>query len=133
MSPLLQRRLRTKGTTLWGGGKILPLPVVADAKRLFIRNVQQRRNIMPLLLWIIEGLFAGWLMGKIMASEGRDRVMNIVMGGGGGVAGGLIISVAPILVSGKMIYTNLAATSGAMLLVFLSRYIGGSREYGRAN
>lgn len=80
---------------------------------------------MPLLFWIIEGLVAGWLMGKIMASEGRDRVMNIVMGVGGGMAGGLIISVAPILASGTMIYTNLAAISGAMLLPFLSRYIGG--------
>lgn len=88
---------------------------------------------MPLLFWVIEGLVAGWLMGKTMGSEGRDRVMNIIMGVGGGVAGGLIISVAPILVSGKMIYTNLAAISGAMLLAFLSRYIGGSREYGRTN
>ena len=88
---------------------------------------------MPLLFWVIEGLVAGWLMGKIMASEGRDRVMNIVMGVGGAVGGGLIINVTPILVHGKMIYTNLAAISGGMLLAFLSRYIGGSREYGRTN
>lgn len=88
---------------------------------------------MPLLFWVIEGLVAGWLMGKIMGSEGRDRVMNIIMGVGGAVAGGLIITVAPVLVSGKMIYTNLAAIGGGMLLAFLSRYIGGSREYGRTD
>lgn len=88
---------------------------------------------MPLLFWVIEGLVAGWLMGKIMGSEGRDRVMSIIMGVGGAVAGGLLISVAPVLVSGKMIYTNLAAIAGGMLLAFLSRYIGGSREYGRTD
>lgn len=88
---------------------------------------------MWLPLWVLEGVVAGWLMGKIMKSEGRDRVMNIVMGVGGAVAGGLIISIAPVLVSGKMIYTNLAAISGGMLLAFLSRYIGGSREYGRTD
>ena len=58
---------------------------------------------MSLLFWVVEGLFAGWLIGKIIASEGRDRVMNIVMGVAGAVAGGLIINVAPILVHGKMI------------------------------
>lgn len=87
---------------------------------------------MSLPFWVIEGVVAGWLMGKIMASEGRDRVMNIIMGVGGAVAGGLIINVTP-LVHGKMIYTNLAAIAGGMLLAFLSRYIGGSREYGRTN
>lgn len=43
---------------------------------------------MPLLFWVIEGLVAGWLMGKIMGSEGRDRVMNAIMGVGGAVAEG---------------------------------------------
>lgn len=88
---------------------------------------------MPLVFWVIEGLVAGWVMGKIMGSEGRDRVMNVIMGVGGAVAGGLIISAAPVLVSGKMIYTNLAAIAGGILLVFLSRYLGGSREYGRTD
>ena len=88
---------------------------------------------MLLPFWVLEGVAAGWLMGKIMGSEGRDRVMNIVMGVGGAVGAGMIINVAPILVHGKMIYTNLAAISGSMLLAFLSRYIGGTREYGRTN
>jgi uncharacterized membrane protein YeaQ/YmgE (transglycosylase-associated protein family) len=92
-----------------------------------------RRNIMQLLFWVIEGVVGGWLMGKVISSGGRDRVMNIVMGVTGGIAGGLIINIAPSLVHGKMIYTNLAAIVGAMLLAFLSRYVGGSREYRRTN
>jgi uncharacterized membrane protein YeaQ/YmgE (transglycosylase-associated protein family) len=95
--------------------------------------MQQRRNIMPLLFWVMEGVFAGWLMGKIMGSGGRDRVINVVMGVAGAIGGGFLMNVAPILVRGKMIYTDLAAIAGGMLLAFLSRYVGGSREYGRTN
>jgi uncharacterized membrane protein YeaQ/YmgE (transglycosylase-associated protein family) len=87
---------------------------------------------MSLLLWVMEGVIAGWLMGKVMGSEGRDRVMNVIMGIGGAVAGALIIAAIHI-VHGKMIYANVAAISGGMLLAFLSRYVGGSREYGRSN
>jgi uncharacterized membrane protein YeaQ/YmgE (transglycosylase-associated protein family) len=90
----------------------------------------KRRNIMPLLFWVIEGLVAGWLTGKIMSSEGRNRVMNLVMGVAGAVAGGFLLSVAPFLVQGRMIYTNLAAILGAVILTVFFRYVGGSREYG---
>jgi uncharacterized membrane protein YeaQ/YmgE (transglycosylase-associated protein family) len=85
---------------------------------------------MSLLFWIMEGLVAGWLTGKIMSSEGRDRVMNLVMGAAGALAGGFLVSVAPFLVQGRMIFTNLAAILGAVILTVFSRYIGGSREYG---
>jgi uncharacterized membrane protein YeaQ/YmgE (transglycosylase-associated protein family) len=89
---------------------------------------------MPLLFWIAEGMVIGWLVGKLISSEGRDRLMNIAIGGvAGAVGGGFLINVAPILVHGKMIYTNLAASSGAMLMAFSSRYIGQSREYSRTN
>jgi len=85
---------------------------------------------MPLLFWMMEGLVAGWLTGKIMSSEGRDRVMNLVMGVAGAIAGGFLVSIAPFLVQGRMIYTNLAAVLAAVILTVFSRYVGGSREYG---
>lgn len=85
---------------------------------------------MPLLFWMMEGLVAGWLTGKIMSSEGRDRVMNLVMGVAGAIAGGFLVSIAPFLVQGRMIYTNLAAVLAAVILTVFSRYFGGSREYG---
>lgn len=84
---------------------------------------------MPLLFWIMDGLAAGWLTGMVMSSEGRDQVMDIVMGVAGAVAGGFFISAA-LLVQGKMIYTNAAAILGAVILTALSRYFGGRREYG---
>jgi uncharacterized membrane protein YeaQ/YmgE (transglycosylase-associated protein family) len=85
---------------------------------------------MHALLWVIDGLVAGWLMGKIMSSEGRDWVMDAVMGVAGAVAGGFLLSATHGLVQGMMIYTNLAAISGAVILTFLSRYLGGRLEYG---
>lgn len=85
---------------------------------------------MQLLFWLVDGLVAGWLTGKIMSSEGRDQVMDIVMGVAGAVAGGFLFSAARLAVQGGMIYTNLAAVLGAVILTALSRYVCGPREYG---
>lgn len=85
---------------------------------------------MSLLSWIMDGVAAGWLMGKIMSSEGRDWVMDLVMGVAGAVAGGFLLSATHLVVQGKMIYANLAAIVGAVVLTLLSRYGGGRREYG---
>jgi len=83
-----------------------------------------------LLYWIVGGAAVGWLTGKLMLSEGRDRVMDIVMGIAGAVGGAFLFSAAHILVQGKMIYTSLAAIVGAVILTGLTRYLGGRREYG---
>jgi uncharacterized membrane protein YeaQ/YmgE (transglycosylase-associated protein family) len=95
-----------------------------------IRSAQQKENDMLLLLWIVAGVVAGYLTGKFMSSEGRDRVMDIVMGLAGGVGGGFLLSAMHTIVQGKMIYTSLAAILGAVILTALSRYVGGRREYG---
>jgi uncharacterized membrane protein YeaQ/YmgE (transglycosylase-associated protein family) len=85
---------------------------------------------MSLLFWIMDGIAAGWLTGKIMSSEGRDQLVDVMMGIAGAVAGGFLINIAPLVVQGRMIYTNLAAISGAVTVTALSRYVGGKREYG---
>ena len=83
-----------------------------------------------LLLWIVEGVAAGWLAGKFMASDGRDQVMDVVMGVAGAVAAGFLLNASHLLVQGKMIYTTLAAVAGAVIITVISRYAGGRREYG---
>jgi uncharacterized membrane protein YeaQ/YmgE (transglycosylase-associated protein family) len=88
---------------------------------------------MQILMWVIDGLVAGWLTGKFMSSEGRDQVMDMVMGIAGGIGGGFLLSATRFRVEGMMIYTSLAAVTGAICLTFVSRYAGGSREYGRTN
>ncbi len=86
-----------------------------------------------LLYWVIGGAAVGWLMGKLMASEGRDYVMDLVMGVAGAIGGGFLFSTMHFLVQGKMVYTMLAAILGAVVLTMLARYMGGRREFGAAD
>jgi len=83
-----------------------------------------------LLGWIVVGVAVGWLMGKIMSSEGRDYVMDIMMGVAGAIGAGFLFSTMHFLVHSKMTYTSLAAIWGAVVLTMLARYMGGRREYG---
>jgi len=87
---------------------------------------------MQLFSWVLDGLAAGWLTGKLMASEGRDQVLDAVMGVAGGVGVGFLFSAAH-LVQGKMIYANVAAVLGAAMMVVLSRILRRRREYGSTN
>jgi uncharacterized membrane protein YeaQ/YmgE (transglycosylase-associated protein family) len=87
---------------------------------------------MQLLFWIVDGLAAGWLTGKLISSAGHDRVMELMMAIAGGVGAGFLFSAAH-LVQGKMIYANVAAVLGAAMMVALSRILGARREYGSTN
>lgn len=49
---------------------------------------------MYLLLWILVGLVVGWLVGKSLEGNGYGRSMDLVMGAGGAVAGGLLLRAA---------------------------------------
>jgi uncharacterized membrane protein YeaQ/YmgE (transglycosylase-associated protein family) len=83
---------------------------------------------MQFLLWVIDGVVASWLLGKMMSDQGRDLSRDIIMGVVGGVAGGFFVNVAGLPVRGKMIYTNLAAILGTVLLTSLSRRIAAGRR-----
>jgi len=85
---------------------------------------------MQLLFWMLDGLVVSWLTGKAMSDRGRDLLMDVFMGVAGGLGGGSFISnVAGLPVQGKMIYTNIAAMVGAILLTAASRFVTGRREY----
>ena len=86
-----------------------------------------------LLLVVIEGAGAGWIAGKIMSGEGRDLLMDTVMGVAGGVAGGFIAGASGQRFEGDLAYTSLAAIVGAAALSILSRLYGGRQEYGSTN
>ncbi|HVB87193.1 MAG TPA: GlsB/YeaQ/YmgE family stress response membrane protein [Candidatus Dormibacteraeota bacterium] len=86
--------------------------------------------MLSLLYWVVGGAAAGWLMGKLMSGEGRDHVMDLVMGVAGAIGGSFLFSTMRLLVEGKMVYTMLAAIMGAVVLTMLARYMGERREYG---
>lgn len=46
---------------------------------------------MFVLWWIIEGLIAGWITGKIMKGSGYGAIMDIFVGIIGAIIGGFLI------------------------------------------
>ena len=78
---------------------------------------------MHILWWIIVGLIAGWLTGKIMKGGGYGFWLDIVLGVVGAIVGGYIARALGLASSGGMIYTILVALGGAIIVVFVFRLI----------
>ena len=74
--------------------------------------------------WIIVGLIAGWLRGKIMSGGGYGPIMDIIIGIIGALLGGFIMShIFGAAASGGLIYSIVVALFGAIILTFLLRLI----------
>jgi len=69
-----------------------------------------------LLGWLLIGLIAGWLAGKIARGRGFGCITDIVLGLIGSVLGGWLFLKLGIL-GGGFIYSLAAATVGAIILV----------------
>jgi uncharacterized membrane protein YeaQ/YmgE (transglycosylase-associated protein family) len=69
-----------------------------------------------LLGWLVIGLIAGWLAGKIARGRGFGCITDIVLGLIGSVLGGWLFLKLGIL-GGGFIYSLAAATVGAVILV----------------
>ena len=74
-----------------------------------------------LLWWILVGLVAGWVTGKLMKGGGYGVLMDIVIGIAGAIIGGWAMSLAGFASSGGFIYTVVVAILGAILLTWLVR------------
>ena len=79
-----------------------------------------------LIGWIVIGLIAGWLAGKISRGEGYGCITDIVLGLIGSLLGGWIFVRLGIL-GGGFIYSFAAATLGAVILVSVVHLIAGKR------
>lgn len=86
---------------------------------------------MYFLSWIIVGLVTGWLAGKILKGNDYGPIMEIVMGIGGAVAGGLLIQSADLGGYVGIITTTLVAMIGAVVLTLLAGLVNGRRMYAR--
>jgi uncharacterized membrane protein YeaQ/YmgE (transglycosylase-associated protein family) len=81
-----------------------------------------------LLWWIVIGLIAGWLAGKIARGEGYGCITDIILGLIGSVLGGWIFTKLGIL-GGGTLYSLAAATVGAVILVSIVHlFVGTSRR-----
>lgn len=75
---------------------------------------------MGFLYWIIVGLIAGWLAGKVMKGGGYGVLVDIVLGILGGVVGGWVFGLLG-LHAGGLIGSIIVAFVGAVILVWIVR------------
>jgi len=85
-------------------------------------TVQAQRG---LLSWILIGLIAGWLAGKIARGRGFGCITDIVLGLVGSLLGGWIFTKLGIF-GGGFLYSLAAATLGAVILVSIAHLFGSS-------
>jgi uncharacterized membrane protein YeaQ/YmgE (transglycosylase-associated protein family) len=82
---------------------------------------------MFILWWIIVGLIAGFITGKIMKGSGYGVFGDIIVGIIGAVIGGFIMRAFGHAGSGGFIYTIVVAVIGAIILTFILRLFTGHR------
>ena len=77
-----------------------------------------------LIGWLLIGLIAGWLAGKLSRGRGYGCITNAILGLIGAVLGGWVFTKLGIF-GGGFLYSLAAATLGAVLLVALARLFAG--------
>ena len=80
-----------------------------------------------LIWWILIGLLAGWIAGKISRGRGFGCLANIVLGLVGAVIGGWIFTKLHIVTFG-FFGSLAAAVLGAVVLVAIARLFSGSGD-----
>ena len=78
---------------------------------------------MFILWWILVGLIAGFITGKLMQGGGYGPILDIVVGIVGAIAGGYIMRAAGFADQGGLLYTILVAVVGAVILTLLLRLV----------
>lgn len=76
-----------------------------------------------LLVFLLIGIIAGFLAGKIMKGSGFGVLGDLVVGIVGAVLGGWLFGTLGVGIGGGIIAEIIVATIGALLLLFLIRLI----------
>jgi len=78
---------------------------------------------MGLVSWLVVGLIAGWLTGKIMGGPGKGALMDVIIGLAGALAGRFLMRLVGFRPGGGFLYTILVAVIGAVALTWVFRKI----------
>jgi uncharacterized membrane protein YeaQ/YmgE (transglycosylase-associated protein family) len=89
------------------------------------RTVQVWFQSHSLVSWLLLGLVAGWLAGKLARGRGYGCITDIVLGLIGSYLGGWIFLKLRIF-GGGFLYSLAAATLGAVILVAIAHAFSGS-------
>ncbi len=76
---------------------------------------------MHLLWFIIIGLVAGWLAGKIMKGKGFGVVGDIIVGVIGALIGGFLFRALGVSTDGGLLGSLIVAVIGAVVLLYVLR------------
>ena len=79
--------------------------------------------MLDLIYFLLIGLAAGWLAGKIMKGRGFGILGNLVIGVIGAILGGFVFRLVGLLPTG-LLGSLIAATAGAVLLLFVLQKFG---------
>ena len=101
----------------------LALVVIALQQRVVI--VEWQRGLIG---WLLIGLLAGWLAGKMARGRGFGCIGDILIGLIGSVIGGWIFTQLGIVHTNTFLYSLAAATIGAVLLVSVAHLFFGGKN-----
>jgi uncharacterized membrane protein YeaQ/YmgE (transglycosylase-associated protein family) len=76
---------------------------------------------MHILWFIIIGLIAGWLAGKLVKGKGFGVVGDIIVGVIGALIGGFLFRMLGFSTEGGLVASLIVATIGAVVLLWLVR------------
>ncbi len=79
--------------------------------------------MMGFIEWIIVGLIAGFLAGKVMKGGGYGVLVDIILGILGGILGGGLFGMLGIWQRRGVIGSIIVAFIGAVILVWITRLI----------
>jgi uncharacterized membrane protein YeaQ/YmgE (transglycosylase-associated protein family) len=102
------------------------LPFCAALPGFRFRKAQRNEieeEKMSILMWILVGLVAGWLTGKIMKGSGYGFFVDILLGIAGALVGGFIANHLGLDAHGGFLYSTLIAVGGAVILVAILRLL----------
>jgi uncharacterized membrane protein YeaQ/YmgE (transglycosylase-associated protein family) len=81
-----------------------------------------------IVAWLLLGLVAGWLAGKLARGRGFGCITDVVLGLIGSVVGGWVFTKLGIF-GGGFLFSLAAATLGAVILVAIAHlFSGGSKN-----
>ncbi len=82
-----------------------------------------------LIGWLVIGLIAGWLAGKLARGRGFGCIGDILLGLIGSVLGGWIFTKLGIVHENTFVFSLAAATVGAVILVAIAHlFFGGEKR-----
>ncbi|MBX9588616.1 MAG: GlsB/YeaQ/YmgE family stress response membrane protein [Hyphomonadaceae bacterium] len=80
-------------------------------------------TVEAVLLWLLAGSIVGWLANQIMTKNSYGMQTDILIGTGGGLVGGLLFPSLGFLLGGGYLGHLVNPVIGAVIAVFVSRYI----------